>query len=76
MRAGSGLTGLEVAELVNALSTDAASSNGYSAIHLDVEGRGLSDVKEAVDHFESHVRVVTPDEFIQQIRLNGAQREK
>ncbi len=71
MRDDSGYTGLEIAQLVNALPPDAATSNGYSAIYFDVETRGLSDVKAAVDNFASHVRVVTPEEFIEQIRLNA-----
>ncbi len=55
---------------INSRSTDPTSENGYSAVIVHAWSRDLDDVAYVVDNVDSDVRIVTPEEMVEQIYLN------
>jgi len=65
-------TGLQLAATLNNLPTNPANANAYSVVWIDPAGGGLVEAAKAVGALNTAVRVVSPEVFIEMIRLNNA----
>ena len=63
-------TPAQMAATLNSLPRNPANTDSYSFVIIHAWSYGLDDVKEVVDNLDANVRVVTPDELIEQIYIN------
>lgn len=65
--------GLSLSSKINALPTDVHDEASYTIVLVNAwgfKGKLMPEVCEAVDHFDKHVRVVTPHEFFERLHMN------
>jgi GxGYxYP putative glycoside hydrolase C-terminal domain/GxGYxYP third domain/GxGYxYP_N 1st domain len=60
----------QLASKLNALPTDPTQTSSYSLIPVHVWSMSVADVLECISLLDSHVHVVTPDQFVAQIQSN------
>ncbi|WP_161491582.1 LamG-like jellyroll fold domain-containing protein [Sedimentisphaera salicampi] len=63
-------TGEQLANSINQLAADSTSEEGYSFVIVHAWSYGLEEVHNAIQDFDDNVRVVTPDEMIDQLYFN------
>ncbi len=63
-------TGLQLANTINSLPKDPSNPASYSFVFVHAWSYGLDEVYTAIQSFAPHVRVVTPEELIEQIYMN------
>lgn len=65
-------TAADLAASINELPTTPDNENGYSFVTVHAWSRGWNDVADCIKLLDSDVRVVTPDEMIEQLYLHNA----
>ncbi len=69
--AADGKSPAEVISLINNLPTTPENENGYTFVIVHAWSYGLTDVKTVIDNLDADVRVVNPEEFIEQLYLHN-----
>ncbi len=59
---------------INSRPTNPTIESGYTAVVVHAWSYTMDDVKYIVDNLDSDVRVVTPEEMVEQVRLNNVNR--
>ncbi|MFA5693302.1 MAG: GxGYxYP domain-containing protein [Acholeplasmataceae bacterium] len=67
---------LDVAGRVNNYEKNPYDISGYTLINLHPWSHSYDDIKELVSHFDSHIEIVSPDEFIDLIIKNVPKENK
>ena len=60
----------QLAASINALPADPGSEDGYTLVIVHAWSYGLDGVAQTIEQLDPHVRVVTPDEMIEQLNMN------
>jgi len=63
-------TAAELASNINSLPKDPTSQNGYTFVIVHAWTKGIDDVYDTIQLLDSNVRVVQPEDFIEQLYLN------
>lgn len=63
-------TARELADAINGLPRDPSAADGYTMITVEAWSKGVTEVYEAIQLLDDHVRVVDGEQFIQLIKEN------
>ena len=69
-------TGANLAASINALPTDPYTENGYTFVIVHAWSYGWDEVADCISRLNDNVRVVTPNELIEQIYLHDVENSK